>query len=186
MILLIIGPSGSGKSSVVSALSGSGLLQPHPTWTDRAPRPGELDGIEHRFTTAERFNELTESGYFIGTTERFSHHYGLARWPDQRTGVLTVVLRADLVDLFAAAAAPEPVLVYQITASRQQVIERLQERDLPDDEFRSRLDEHDSELALGTSIADRTFVNDTDLATTIATVKAAVEADFQVDEKQVA
>lgn len=182
MILLVIGPSGSGKSTIVSTLSQEGLLQLHPTWTDRPAREGESDGIEHRFATPEHFEELLARGFFMGTTERFGHRYGLAPWPTERQGLLTVVLRADLVDTFSAAAAPEAVLVYQVLADRPRVEQRLRRRCHSPAELRARLHEHDSETALGTLLAERSFSNDADPARTIAAVRAALLADITTTE----
>lgn len=178
MILLVIGPSGSGKSTIVDALRGEGLLRPHPTWTDRPRRSGEIDGVEHRFVSTARFDALDADGLFIGTTERFGHRYGITAWPKERVGLLTIVLRADLVDAFRAAAAPEEVIVHQIVASRTSTAERLLRRGQSGTELRARLEEHRAEVALGSTLADRTFVNDGDVHRTVAEVRRAVLADM--------
>ncbi len=177
VILIIIGPSGSGKAAVVTALGEEGVLQPHATWADRQPRTDDANSIEHVFVSKEEFDRLASEGFFLGTAELFTHRYGLARWPGERRGLLTVILRANLVDQFVSVAGAEDVLIYQITAPRERLERSLADRALSVAEQNARLAEHDGETALGTLIADRIFVNDGSTEKLINEVRSAVLID---------
>ena len=62
-VIVIAGPSGSGKNSVIEALitkcKGCSRLV---TATTRAPRPGEKNGLDYHFLSEERFMEALGHG----------------------------------------------------------------------------------------------------------------------------
>jgi len=66
-LIVLSGPSGVGKSTVISRLRHS-----HPElWvsvsaTTRAPRPGEQDGREYYFRTREEFQRMIDNGDLLG------------------------------------------------------------------------------------------------------------------------
>ncbi len=66
MLLVVSGPSGVGKGTVISR-----LLQRQPalvksvSCTTRAPRPGEQDGIDYHFVTVDRFKQMIAAGEFL-------------------------------------------------------------------------------------------------------------------------
>lgn len=177
MILVIIGPSGSGKAAAVTALGAEGLLHPHATFTDRAMRPDDRDSIEHVFISKKEFDQRLDDGFFLGTAELFTNRFGMAPWPEVRNGLLTVILRANLVDQFVQAAGVEKVLIYQVQAPREHLAASLSQRALSTAEFNARLAEHDGETALGSMIADRIFVNNGSLPDLIDEIRAAVIED---------
>lgn len=82
-LFLIVGPSGSGKSSVLK-----GLQKAHPEYTyplsatTRPMREGERDGEIYYFYTRERFEEGMKKGEFLETAlVHQSHYYGLLKKP---------------------------------------------------------------------------------------------------------
>ncbi len=77
---MIVAPSGAGKSSLVNALleSDAGLKLSLST-TTRAPRPGELDGVNYRFVSQEAFIAEREQGQFLEWAEVHGHFYGTSR-----------------------------------------------------------------------------------------------------------
>ncbi|MDG5484730.1 guanylate kinase [Mycolicibacterium gadium] len=75
--IVLSGPSAVGKSSVVRCLRDRVPdLHFSVSVTTRAPRPGEVDGIDYSFVTAERFQELIDSGALLEWAEI---HGGLHR-----------------------------------------------------------------------------------------------------------
>lgn len=67
MIYLILGHSGSGKSTIRDALTNHGL-EKIITYTTRKPRPSEIDGIDYNFIDQEDFKKMEADNLFIGTT----------------------------------------------------------------------------------------------------------------------
>ena len=67
-LIIISGPSQVGKDAVVNRLleKGAGLnLTKAVTYTSREKRPEEKEGIDHHFITAEQFQELAKTDFFL-------------------------------------------------------------------------------------------------------------------------
>lgn len=79
-MLMIVAPSGAGKSSLVNALlqDDAGLKLSLST-TTRAPRPGEIDGKDYRFVTKENFVRERDQGHFLEWAEVHGHFYGTSK-----------------------------------------------------------------------------------------------------------
>lgn len=79
-LIIISGPSGAGKSTVVKQLLASCPLplQLSVSATTRPPRPGEVDGREYSFMSAEMFQRLRSEHAFLECKEVFGrgHWYG--------------------------------------------------------------------------------------------------------------
>jgi guanylate kinase len=79
-LFVVAAPSGAGKSTLVNA-----LLQQEPgiklsiSTTTRQPRPGEQDGREYHFTTAEDFVARADRGEFLEWAEVHGNYYGTSR-----------------------------------------------------------------------------------------------------------
>jgi len=65
-LFLIVGPSGSGKGSVVSNIKSHypGFVYP-VSYTTRTPRQGEIDGETYHFISKEKFESLIQDGEFL-------------------------------------------------------------------------------------------------------------------------
>ena len=77
---MIVAPSGAGKSSLVNALlkEDAGLKLSLST-TTRAPRPGEVDGKDYRFVSAEDFIAERDQGRFLEWAQVHGHFYGTSK-----------------------------------------------------------------------------------------------------------
>ena len=79
-MLMIVAPSGAGKSSLVNALLKEDLaLQLSLSTTTRAPRPGEVDGKDYRFITREEFIAERDQGNFLEQAEVHGNFYGTSK-----------------------------------------------------------------------------------------------------------
>ncbi|KAL1129926.1 hypothetical protein AAG570_012870 [Ranatra chinensis] len=77
-ILVVCGPSGSGKSSLINRLFNEypqkfGFSVSH---TSRAPRPGEVNGQHYHFTTKEKIEDGIKQGLFLETAMFSGNFYG--------------------------------------------------------------------------------------------------------------
>lgn len=79
-LFVVAAPSGAGKSTLVNA-----LLAQEPgielsiSTTTRAPRPGEQDGREYHFTSADDFIARAATGEFLEWAEVHGNYYGTSR-----------------------------------------------------------------------------------------------------------
>ena len=77
MILILSGPSGSGKSSIYkAALGGIGGIEFSVSCTTRGPRPGEVDGRDYYFISRQRFDALVAENAFAEHAEVHGNCYG--------------------------------------------------------------------------------------------------------------
>lgn len=77
MILILSGPSGSGKSSIYKAAIGSlGGIEFSVSCTTRQPRPGEVDGRDYYFISREKFDSLVAENAFAEHAEVHGNCYG--------------------------------------------------------------------------------------------------------------
>ncbi|MBN9755917.1 MULTISPECIES: guanylate kinase [unclassified Pseudonocardia] len=143
-LLVLAGPSGVGKSSVVA-----GLREALPellfsvSATTRPPRPGEVDGRDYHFVSREEFDALIERGELLEWAEV---HGGL-----QRSGTPRVPVQQALdqgrpvlveVDLQGARSVkrvvPEAVTVFVAPPSMEELTRRLTDRGTDTPEQRER------------------------------------------------
>ena len=115
-LLVFIGPSGTGKSSVVRGLADRGVVTVHPTWTTRPRRRDELAGsVEHHFVSEAEFLRRRDDGFFLHSVQMF----GMPYW----YGLPTIVDRATIRRTHGDAAG---------TARPDPAVGLLRPRDLPD------------------------------------------------------
>jgi len=76
-LFIVAAPSGAGKTSLVNALvARDPKLEISVSFTTRAPRPGEQDGVHYHFTSPEAFRERQARGEFLEHAEVFGNLYG--------------------------------------------------------------------------------------------------------------
>lgn len=81
-LLVVAGPSGVGKSSVVSrALELDRKIWLSVSATTRSPREGERDGVQYLFLTMAEFNNLAEADGFLEWAEFAGNRYGTPAEP---------------------------------------------------------------------------------------------------------
>ena len=80
-MLVISGPSGSGKSSIIHRLLMDDRFVFSVSVTTREPRPGEIDGSHYHFVSKERCRKHIEAGDFLEHAEVHGNLYGTLRGP---------------------------------------------------------------------------------------------------------
>ena len=152
--MVLAGPSGVGKSSVVNALrSRLPELFFSVSATTRDPRPGEVDGVHYRFVGPAGFEELIARGELLEWAEI---HGGLQRSGTPREPVeqalaagKPVLVEVDLAGARTIKAVlPEAVTVFLAPPSLEELERRLRERGTESEaQFRRRLQTAKEELA---------------------------------------
>ncbi|HQR79179.1 MAG TPA: guanylate kinase [Actinomycetota bacterium] len=150
-LYVVSGPSGAGKSTVVAR-----VLQMRPDiWlsvsaTTRSPRPGEENGREYFFLTAEEFAAKADSGQLLEWADFAGNSYGTPRGPvEGRLSVGPVLLEIELQGARQVRAAmPDCVLVFLAPPSPEELKRRLIGRGTEDEAgVAARLKRADAELA---------------------------------------
>lgn len=179
-LLVVIGPSGSGKSSAVQELSRRGVVEVTPSWTTRPPRKGETSSsIEHKFVSEEEFNKQESQGFFLEVVQLFNlpYRYGIPRLQQPKSDrVPLIMLRANLLPLLPKHYING--IIYQIEDELSKVEDRLLKRQADGEQQGSRLQDYKKEIELGRQSARRVFTNDTDLGLLADALEAAIVEDF--------
>jgi len=163
-VLVIAGPGGVGKGTLVQALAGRvpGLFV-SVSVTTRAPRPGEVDGVAYHFLTPAQFDRLAAAGGLLEWARFAGACYGTPRQPvvDAVAVGRPVILEIDLQGARQVRATmPEAVQVFIAPPSWDVLRERLIGRGTDSPErIEARLAVARTELAARGEF-DRVIVND--------------------------
>lgn len=75
-MLLLIGPSASGKTEIANLLIKKYNMKKIVTCTTRTIRVGEIDKVHYNFLSKEEFNNLLDEDAFVETTTYNDNYYG--------------------------------------------------------------------------------------------------------------
>ncbi len=128
-ILIVSGPSGSGKGTVIGSLPKN--YKKAVSVTTRTPRPGETEGIDYFFISKERFQELLSSDNILEYNYYDGNYYGTPR--SEITNTLcsgrNVICDVDVNGaMHIKKAYPEAVLVFLMPPDEATQIARLRGR----------------------------------------------------------
>ena len=134
ILLVVSGPSGVGKGTVIS-----GLMERYPdvelsvSCTTRPRRPGEVDGENYHFVSDGEFEQMRRSGQLLEWAQVHDRHfYGTSRQPVEQAVAAgrTLVLEIDYQGAKSVREqlGDQAVLVFIAPPSWQALIERLRKR----------------------------------------------------------
>jgi guanylate kinase len=77
LLFIVSAPSGTGKTTVVERLVRvTDRLKLSRSYTSRAPRGDEADGVDYNFVSRETFEKMIARGEFLEHAEVFGNFYG--------------------------------------------------------------------------------------------------------------
>jgi guanylate kinase len=159
LIIVISGPGGVGKGTIVNALvERDPNLWLSRSWTTRQQRPGEAD-TAYVFTDHADFEGRIAGGGFLEWTKFLDNYYGTPT-PDVADG-RDVVLEIEVDGASQVKKLHgEAVLIFVLPPSRDEQQRRLRGRGDPEDLVDQRLRKALDEEPVGLAMADHVVVND--------------------------
>ena len=154
LLLVVSGPAGVGKGTLDKA-----LLERHQDMklsvsaTTRAPRPGEIDGVDFFFKTEEEFKAMIERNEFLEYMHVFqTNYYGTPRSfvEEQLSRGIDVILEIDVQGAMKVKKAfPNAVMIFIAPPSMAELKSRLIGRNTETlDQIEKRFATAEKELAM--------------------------------------
>ena len=131
-LIVLSGPSGTGKSTVIAQ-----LLRTRPdiyfsvSFTTRAPRSGEVDGVNYNFVDRETFEAMIGRGEFLEYAQYVGNYYGtsLKVIEEKRDAGIDVLLDIEVQGAAKVRAkCPDAVMIFLLPPSFEELSCRLHGR----------------------------------------------------------
>ncbi len=97
-LFIVCAPSGAGKTTLVDALlARESNIRLSMSYTTRAPREGEKDGVDYHFVDRTRFEAMIKADEFLEHAQVHGNYYGTSRaWIEREiAGDHDVLLEID-------------------------------------------------------------------------------------------
>ena len=179
LLIVISGPSGTGKGTIIKELKErvKGLSY-SVSVTTRAPREGEVDGRDYFFKTYEEFKDMLHHNEFLETAEVYGNYYGTPKSYVQKLLMdgKDVILEIDTVGASnVKKQVPSAVTVFIAPPTTGDLAERLNKRGTETEEVKNkRLEASEKELA-SIKNYDYIIVND-DLSEAVDNLHSIIKA----------
>lgn len=152
LLVVIAAASGTGKSTVCRA-----LIQSYEkatisvSYTTRAPRTGEVNGVHYHFVSKDIFQQMIQSGDLLEWAEVHGNFYGTGKTAteEQIAAGKDVLLDIDVQGAHAVREAfgTRAVLIFLLPPSWDEMVRRLRDRGTESEEaIARRLETARSEL----------------------------------------
>jgi guanylate kinase len=163
-LLVVSGPSGSGKSSIVSELLDRLGLEFSVSVTTRLPRPGERHGDHYNFVSRRDFEAMVKNGELLEWAVYNNRFYGTPAAPIE----LAVSEGRDIlleIELQGARQIrehrPDAVMFFVAPPSMDELERRLRRRgDTSEEDIEDRLEIAESEMQEAPTLFDHVVVNE--------------------------
>jgi len=182
LLLILSAPSGTGKTTLARRLvaANPGAIF-SVSYTTRAPRGSEQDGIDYHFVSEQRFQEMIALGAFVEWAHVHGHHYGTPKAVIAEAEARGALAVFD-IDVQGGESIkkqhPEAVRALVLPPSLAELERRLRARSTDDDAtVRRRLHAARIEIRLALSAGYEYWVINDHLERAYADLEAIVRAE---------
>lgn len=132
MLIVISGPSGVGKDTVIQRMKERKLpFHFVVTATTRPARPQEINGVDYIFLSKDQFAEMIDRGELVEYALVYKDYKGVPKEQVRRAldSGADVVMRLDVQGAASVRKlSPEALLIFLTTSSEEEMIDRLRRR----------------------------------------------------------
>lgn len=150
MLIVVSGPSGCGKGTVLAEILKSDRIFYSVSATTRSPRPGETDGMNYYFLTKDKFEKLIDEDGMLEYAQYCGNYYGTPKKPveDMLEQGKHVILEIEVQGAMKIMEKrPEAVFVFILPPSLKELERRLKKRGTEaEDVVKKRLNEAAGEI----------------------------------------
>jgi guanylate kinase len=138
-IVIICGPSASGKNTIIDSLFADGNYKflPVVTNTTRPKRATDVEGKIYHFLSDSEFKQKIDQSYFLEYENTHGFFYGTAKESFDRSG--NYLMQSDIRGALSIKRAFPECLIIFINLPVEQIINRLKDRGETDDRIDRRL-----------------------------------------------
>jgi guanylate kinase len=182
LLVVISGPSGVGKDSVLQRMKEQGLpFHFVVTATTRPRRPEEEEGVDYIFVSREDFAEMIDKDELMEWAIVYGDYKGIPKAQVRKAldSGKDVLMRVDVQGAATVRKiSPEAILIFLTTTNEEELVQRLEKRKTDEAE--------DLKLRIATAIQEFKRINEFDyivvnreneLDQTVDTVRAIIEAE---------
>lgn len=137
-MIVITGPSASGKTSISKTLIKKYGFEKVVTYTTRSPRAGEVNGIDYHFVTNGEFVSLDAQNNFVESIYYNGNYYGTAFEDVEGKKVLIVDIKG--ANTFYEKIGDKAIFFY-IHTDKEVIKSRMKERGDSAEKIKSRIEE---------------------------------------------
>ncbi len=139
LLIVLSGPSGVGKGTVRKALfeTPDQDFVYSVSMTTRAPRPGEVDGVDYYFVSREEFEKQIADGNLLEYAEFVGNYYGTPKdkVEEQLNKGKEVILEIEVNGaLQVRDKCKDAVFIFLVPPTRNALYQRLKSRGTEDEE----------------------------------------------------
>ena len=164
VLVVISGPAGTGKGTVVKELVRRGAAEISISATTRSPRGQEQNGVEYHFLTKEKFERMIGEDGFLEYAQYCGNYYGSPKAPVDKwlSEGKNVILEIEVEGYKKIRAKrPDCIGVFIMPPSVEELAKRLRGRHTETEEqIQKRLARANEEMQLS-GLYDYVVVNDT-------------------------
>ncbi len=126
-LIIISGPSGVGKGTIVNELLKKGDYALSISCTTRPPRRGETEGVSYFFISREKFLSMIEEGGFLEYNNHFENYYGTPKdFVEKQLQTKNVILEIEVNGALSAKKShPQALLIMVLPPSFEELKARL-------------------------------------------------------------